>query len=116
MKNFTVAATLLVATLSALADGATYESPQPVTSNRSRIEVQAEAIAARSRGELRAGELSHVAAPTGRALTRQEVLADVAAARANNELDFGERGYVWENHARRDSPSALAAKTNGNVR
>ena len=116
MKNFTMAATLIVATFSALADGATYEYPQPITSNVSRAEVQSQTAAAAARGELVRGELSYVAPDTGPALSRHEVLAELAAARANNELDKGERGYVWETHARRDSASVLAAKTNGNVR
>jgi len=116
MKNFTIAATLIVASFSALASEATYQSPQVFTSTVSRAEVQAQAIAARDRGELAGGEQSYVAAPTGRALTRHEVLADLAAARANNELDNGQRGYVWETFARRDSASVLAAKNHGNLR
>ena len=50
MKNFTIAATLIVATFSALADGTTYEYPQPITSNISRAEVQAQTAAAAARG------------------------------------------------------------------
>ncbi len=116
MKNFIIAATLIVASFSALADGATYKYPQAVTSTMSRAEVRAELIAARARGELRGGEQSYVAAPTGRALSRQEVLAELAAARANNELIQGERDFVAETHPRRGSASVLAAKTNDNAR
>lgn len=116
MKNFTVAAALIAASFSALAEGEVTAYGHTRTSNETRAEVQAEAIAARARGELGGGELSYVAAPTGRALTRQAVLADLAAARANHELDQGELGYVWETHARRDSASVLAAKTHGNAR
>lgn len=115
MRNFTIAATLIAASISAFADGEVATYPQAFSSTVSRAEVQAQAIAARARGELGGGELSYVAAPTGRALTRQEVLADLAAARANNELDSGEHGYVWETHARRDSASVLAGKNNGTV-
>ena len=116
MKNFTIAATLIVATFSALADGTTYEYPQPITSNISRAEVQAQTAAAAARGELVGGEFSYVAPATGRALSRQEVRTELAAARANNELGNGELNFVAETHARRDSVSVLAAKANGNVR
>jgi hypothetical protein len=57
MKNFTIAATLIVASFSALADGAAYEYPQPITSNISRAEVRAQTAAAAARGELLGGEL-----------------------------------------------------------
>lgn len=116
MKNFTIAATLFVASFSALADGATYDYPQPITSNISRAEVQAQTAAAAARGELVGGELSYVAPRTGRALSRLEVRVELAAARANDELIQGERVFVAETHPRRDSASVLAAKTNVTTR
>ncbi|WP_372828510.1 DUF4148 domain-containing protein [Polaromonas sp.] len=106
---FAIAATTLVTSLSALADGATYSYPQAITSNTSRAEVRADLYEAIAIGALTSGELSYVAPVTGRPLTRNEVRTELAAARRNNELFGGEFTYEAKSNARwQNAPTAQA--------
>jgi hypothetical protein len=56
MKNFAIAAALIAASFSALAEGEVPAYVQTQTSNVTRAEVQFQAIAALARGELGGGE------------------------------------------------------------
>ncbi|MDZ7591176.1 MAG: DUF4148 domain-containing protein [Rubrivivax sp.] len=95
MNKLIIAAAFVATSFSALADGeATYEYPQPVTSNVSRAEVQAQTALAAARGEIVSGELSYVAPATGPALSRAEVRLALDEARRNGELVSGEASYV----------------------
>ena len=94
MNKLFIAAALVATSFSALADGATYEYPQNITSNVSRAEVRAELARAAATGELVSGEQSYVAPAAGRALSRGEVRAALDNARRNNELASGEFSFV----------------------
>lgn len=100
-----VAATIAAVSLSAFAEGATYEYPQPLSFNLTRAEVRADVDGARAMGALVSGERSYVAPATGRSLSRSEVRSELAAAQANNELASGEMTFVAESHARRPGAS-----------
>ena len=108
---FAIAASTLVTSLSALADGATYSYPQVMTANTSRAEVRADLHEAMAIGALKSGELSYVAPVTGRPVTRNDVRAELAAALANHELVSGEFTFVAESNVRRSNASV--AQTGG---
>lgn len=99
MNKIFIAAALVATSFAAMAEGSTYDHPQPVTSTVSRAEVQAQTAPARARGEIGAGEFSYVAPPQGPALTRAEVLMALDEARRNHELVSGEMSYAAEGHA-----------------
>lgn len=88
---FALAAAALAASLAASAE--TYHYPQVMNGKTSRVEVRAELGDALSRGAVKAGEQSYVAAPVGQPMTRDDVRAALAAARANHELSSGEFAY-----------------------
>lgn len=94
MNKLFIAAALVATSFAALADGATYEYPQNLTSNVSRAEVRAELARASTNGVLVSGEQSYVAPAAGRALSRAEVRAALDNARRNNELASGEFSFV----------------------
>jgi hypothetical protein len=96
MNKLFIAAALVATSFAALADGATYDYPQPVTSNVSRAEVRAQTALAAARGEIVSGEGSYVARAQGPALTRGEVRLALDDARRNNELVSGEMSFVAE--------------------
>jgi hypothetical protein len=96
MSNFTIAASILVSSVSAFADGATYEYPQAVVSTVTRAQVLADLKAAQAQGALMYGERSYVAPTTGSAVSRDEVRAELAAARAKGELPHREWVFVAE--------------------
>jgi hypothetical protein len=96
MNKLFIAAALVATSFAALADGATYDYPQPVTSTVSRAEVQAQTALAAARGEIVSGELSFVAAAQGPAMTRGEVRLALDEARRNDELVSGEMSFVAE--------------------
>lgn len=96
MNKLLIAAAFVATSFSALADGASYEYPQPVTSSVSRAEVQAQTARAAARGEIVSGELSYVAPAEGPALSRAEVRLALDDARRNNELISGEMSFVAE--------------------
>lgn len=93
MKTLLIAAAIATTSLSALADGATYEYPSTSQSGITRAEVQAELKQAIANGALVSGERSYVAPRTGRALSRAEVLAELDLAQRNNQLARGEFGF-----------------------
>ncbi|MDP1690684.1 MAG: DUF4148 domain-containing protein [Burkholderiaceae bacterium] len=99
MNKLFIAAALVATSFSALADGATYDYPQPITSMVTRAEVQAQTALAAARGEIVSGELSYVAPAQGPALSRAEVRLALDKARRNNELVSGEMSYVAEAQA-----------------
>lgn len=99
MNKLFIAAALVVTSFSALADGATYEYPQNVTSSVSRAEVRAQLARAAANGELVSGEQSYVAPAEGRALSRAEVRAELDNARRNHELTSGEFSFMAEGSA-----------------
>lgn len=105
IKLVAIAAATLAASLSAFAEGATYEYPQPMTSTLTRAEVRADLDSARAMGMLAVGEASYVAPTGGRPLGRGEVRAELAAAQANNELSSGEMVFAAESHAPRSGAS-----------
>lgn len=109
IKLVAIAAATFAVSLSAFADGATYEYPQPTNSSLPRAEVRADLDAARAMGALASGEQSYVAPITGRSLTRDEVRAELAAAQANNELASGEMTFVAESHPRRQGATITQA-------
>ncbi|MDP1691351.1 MAG: DUF4148 domain-containing protein [Burkholderiaceae bacterium] len=97
MNRLFITAALVATSFSALANGeATYEYPQPITSNVSRAEVQAQTALAAARGEIVSGELSYVAPAHGAALSRAEVRLTLDEARRNGELVSGELSFVAE--------------------
>jgi hypothetical protein len=100
--------TFVVTSLAALADGATYEYAQPITSTVSRAEVQAQTALGAARGEIVAGELTYVAPAQGLALPRAEVRLALDQERRNDELVSGEMSFVAE--ARAASPRRLASR------
>lgn len=93
MKALLIAAAIATTSLSALAEGATYDYPQPAISNISRAEVVNELKLAAASGALVAGERSYVAPETGPALSRAEVRAALDLARRNHELSYGEFSF-----------------------
>ncbi len=93
MKTFSIAAALLVVSFSAMADGATYQYPQVMSSNLTRAQVEAQTAAAAVRGELVSGELGYAAPAQGISLSRSEISAELSAARAKNELPHGEFAF-----------------------
>ncbi len=99
MNKLFIAAALVATSFAAMAEGATYEFPQPITSTVSRAEVQAQTALARARGEIVSGEFSYVAPSQGPALTRAEVLLALDRARRNGELVSGEMSFVAEAQA-----------------
>jgi hypothetical protein len=109
LKLAAVAAATLVVSLSALAEGATYEYPREFNSGLTRAEVRADLDAAQAMGMLVSGEQSYVAPATGRSLSRNEVRAELAAALANNELSSGETVFVAESHIRRHGTAVSQA-------
>ncbi len=96
MNKLFIAAALVATSFAALADGSTYDYPQPITSNVSRAEVQAQTARAAGRGEIVSGEGSYVAPAQGAALSRAEVLLALDRARRNGELVSGEMTVVAE--------------------
>jgi hypothetical protein len=108
MNKLFIAAALVATSFAALADGATYDYPQPVTSTVSRAEVQAQTARAAARGEIVSGELSYVAPAQGRALSRAEVRLALDEARRNGELVSGEMIFVSETHG--DKVSRMASR------
>ncbi|MDP1691353.1 MAG: DUF4148 domain-containing protein [Burkholderiaceae bacterium] len=106
MNKLFIAAALVATSFAALADGATYDYPQPITSNVSRAEVQAQTALAAARGEIVSGELSYVAPAQGPALSRAEVRLALDDARRNGELVSGELSFVAE--ARGDAVTRMA--------
>ncbi len=106
MNKLLIAAALVATSFAALADGATYDYPQPITSNISRAEVQAQTARAAARGEIVSGEGSYVAPVQGPALSRAEVRLALDEARRNDELVSGEMSFVAE--ARGDAVTRMA--------
>lgn len=96
MNKLLIAAALAATSFAALADGATYEVPQPVTSTVTRAEVQVQTALAAARGEIVSGEASYVAPDHGRALTRVEVRQALDQARRDGQLVSGELSFVAE--------------------
>lgn len=96
MNKYFIATALVVASFSALADGAEYAYPKAVTSGISRTEVRAELARAAANGELVGGEQSYVAPAMGRPLSRGEVRAALQDALRSNALPRGESAYLVE--------------------
>lgn len=96
MNKHFFAAALVVASFSALADGAEYQYPQVMSSSLSRAEVRAELARAAAAGELLAGEQSYVAPVAGQPLSRNEVRAELETALGANSLARGEFSYGVE--------------------
>lgn len=109
LKLAAVAAATLVVSLSALAEGATYEYPRHSDSSLTRAEVLADLDAAQAMGMLTSGEQSFAAPRTGRALSRSEMRAELATALANDELSRGETVFVAESHTRRHGTAVSQA-------
>ncbi|MBE0547145.1 MAG: hypothetical protein IH627_05670 [Rubrivivax sp.] len=95
-KLIIIAAAFVATSFSALADGASYEYAQPITSTVSSADVHAQTARAAARGEIVAGEGSYVAPAQGPALSRAEVRLALDNARRNNELVSGEMSFVAE--------------------
>lgn len=103
MNKILIAAALVSGSMSVLADGATYEYPQPFVSSVTRAEVVAQTATAAARGEIVSGELSYEGPPVGPAATRAEVRLALDLARQNHELASGEMNYV----AKEGAPAAI---------
>jgi len=92
MKTSTLIAAIAVsfaAAGTALAQEATYELPQPVSSSVSRAQVQADLAQARADGSLRVTEADYQKrAPFESQVSRAEVRAETLAAIANGEVQL----------------------------
>lgn len=93
MKTLLIAAAIAATSLSALADGATYEYPRVADSAITRAQVQDELKQAAATGGLASGERSYVAPAAGQSLTRADVRAALDEARQNNQLAHGEFAF-----------------------
>jgi hypothetical protein len=88
------AASALVMALPASAQEATPDYPTAYTSNVSRDEVRATAIAARAAGQIVDGERSFVATPIGMPVSRATVVAELREARRLGLVADGEQVAV----------------------
>ena len=93
MKTLFIAAAIATTSLSALADGATYEYPRAAQFFVTRAQVQDELKQAIANGALVSGERSYVAPQAGQSLSRAQVRAALDMAQRDGRLAHGEFGF-----------------------
>lgn len=102
MKSLLIAVAIVTTSLSALADGATYEYPRPAVSTITRAQVLDELKEAAASGALVSGERSYVAPPTQRALSRAEVRAELDFSQRDQQIGDGWFNFIAHTRATPD--------------